>query len=162
MVWMKTTRIENILKQCDVVAELSRCRRRKFGAIITDSKGVILSQGYNGSARGSLNCGEDIPCIKDLYDAIHYGSYDLCSAVHAEENAIINAARKGTSIEGGVLFLGGDVGGRPCRRCARTIINAGIFRIVYKTDVGHTSMHISSLVKQDNEWMVQMERDAPK
>ena len=162
MSWMKTEREENILEQCNIVAQNSKFSRRKFGAIITDKDGVILSQGWNGSARGTLNCGTYVECIKDLYDAIHYGSYDLCSAVHAEENAIINAARKGTSIEGGVLFLGGDVGGRPCRRCARTIINAGIFRIVYKTDVGHTSMHISSLVKQDNEWMVQMERDAPK
>ena len=160
MVWMKTTRIENILKQCDVVAELSRCRRRKFGAIITDSKGVILSQGYNGSARGSLNCGEDIPCIKDLYDAEHNKSYNYCSAVHAEENAIINAARGGVSVEGGTLFLGGNSGGRPCQRCARTIINAGLSRVVYKINLGFIDIPVSVLSKDDIAWQEKMVEEA--
>jgi len=158
---MKETRIENILKQCDVVAELSKCLRKKFGAIITDSEGVILSQGYNGSARGVLNCGEDIPCIKDLYDAPHYSSYNYCSAVHAEENAIINAARGGVSIKGGILFLGGNSGGRPCQRCARTIINAGLRRIVYKTKIGFTNIPVGVLIKDDIEWQEKMIAEAP-
>ena len=80
---MKRKRIANILKQCQVIAENSACSRRKFGAIITTSDGVILSSGYNGSIRGALNCGDEVCCLKDIKKEDHYSSYEFCPAVHA-------------------------------------------------------------------------------
>jgi len=79
----------------------------------------------------------EIGCIKDALDLPHYSAYDLCPAVHAEENAIINAARNGSSILNGTLYLygidvksGKPVAGMPCPRCKRAIINAGIEKVV--------------------------------
>ena len=106
----------------------SPCSRRKFGAVIVKD-GAIVSTGYNGSARGSLNCGVDIKCLKDICNEERYTSYVNCPAIHAEQNAVINAARSGVSIFGGILYLAsmkeGD-GDRPCHLCRRTIINSGL------------------------------------
>jgi len=154
---MKQEVIESFLEQCRVVAKRSKCQRRKFGAIIASEDGVHLSDGYNGSARGALNCGEDTPCGKDLMNEPHYTSYEYCAAVHAEENAIINAARNGVAIKGGVLFLNSSKDGdceRPCYKCQRAIINAGITDIYYKDKVGNIKHERASfLVHLQNEWM---------
>ena len=117
------------------VALRSPCLRRKYGAIIVRDD-AIVSTGYNGPARGSTNCIE-IGCIKDLLDLPHYTGYDYCPAVHAEENAISNAARNGSSVLNGILYLygidaktGKAVPGMPCPRCKRMVINSGIKEVV--------------------------------
>lgn len=151
-------KIENILEQCRVVAKNSKCSRRKFGAIITTPDFVQLSNGYNGTIRGALNCGEkDILCLKDLMNEPHYKSYVFCPAVHAEENAVINAARNGISIKGGILFLNSTEDGhceRPCQRCQRTVVNAGITEC-YFVDKNKEIRHenISLWIYLENEWM---------
>ena len=112
----------------------SPCIRRKYGAIIVKDD-VIVSAGYNGTARGVVNCFE-VGCLKDVLNLPHNKSYEECPAVHAEENAIINAARSGNSVLGGTLFIAGfDKEGNlaeaiPCDRCKRAIINAGIEKVV--------------------------------
>mgnify|MGYP000061758210 CR=1 FL=1 len=122
----------NIAKE---VSKRSPCLRRKVGAIIVKND-VILSTGYNGPPRGSVNC-DEVGCIKEMLKAPHGSAYELCPAVHAEENAIINAARQGVSILGGTLYLAGEYlvetdlePATVCERCKRAIINAGIVRVV--------------------------------
>ena len=155
---MKNNVIESYLEECAVIAKRSKCSRRKFGAIITDQNGVYLSGGYNGSARGVINCGEVVDCIKEKYDVEHYGGYDYCPAVHAEENAIINAARKGHAVEGGILFLNSNElgnAGRPCNRCKRAIMNAGIVKVYFKDGAGQTvAASVASWMKEDTEWIL--------
>jgi len=126
---------EYYLEIAKVVAKRSPCLRRHYGAIIIKDD-AIVSTGYNGPARGSVNCFE-IGCIKDLLNLPHYAGYDYCPAVHAEENCVSNAARNGTSVFGGVMYLYGidaktnkPIEGMPCPRCKRLIINAGIKEVV--------------------------------
>jgi len=161
---MNRDRINSFLDECRVIAKRSKCQRRKFGAIITSQDGVHLSDGYNGSARGTLNCGEDVPCGKDIMNEPHYTSYQYCAAVHAEQNAIINAARNGIMIKGGILFLNSAEDGdcdRPCHICQRMIINAGLTDIYYKNKEGGVSHEeISELVVLQNQWMVSRGNDS--
>lgn len=157
--WMKKTKIKNLLKQCAVIGENSKCARRQFGAIITTPEGVAISGGYNGSIRGALNCGTEVGCAKDALNKRHYADYDVCAAVHAELNAILNAARNGTgvSLKGAVMFLNatreGDAG-MPCRTCRRAIINAGITDVYYY-DTAQRIIHVStsSWITNENRWM---------
>ena len=119
------------------VCERSPCIRKQFGAIVVKDDAVV-STGYNGPARGVINCLQ-AGCLKDELDIPSYEGYDYCPGVHAEENAIINAARHGASVMGGTLYLYGqkyDSGeifeGKPCDRCKRTLINAGIDQVITK------------------------------
>jgi dCMP deaminase len=132
------------------VAGRSPCLRRKVGAIIVVSD-AIVSTGYNGPARGVDNC--SLGCLKDKKDAPVYAGYNWCPAVHAEENAIINAARNGVSVLGGTLYLVGvkpDGTPRetvPCRRCSRALINAGVEREGKQVEI-----KTADWVREDNDW----------
>lgn len=143
-----------------VVGERSACSRRKFGAILVKNDSII-STGYNGSIRGGLNCGIEVKCLKDIHNIPSYVGYDLCSAVHAEENAIINSARCGISTIGATLFLASAEGScqRPCSRCRKMIIQAGIKDCWY-IDLDGVQKHeeISSWVELENQWMRKMEK----
>jgi len=132
---MRISKDEYYLEIAKAVALRSPCLRRKYGAIVVKND-AIVSTGYNGPARGSTNC-EEAGCVKDVLNLPHYSGYDYCPAVHAEENAIINAARNGNSVLGGTLYLfgidtktGKPVAGVPCPRCKRVLINAGIKEVV--------------------------------
>ena len=160
---MNEEKIKNILKICSVIAENSKCARRKFGAILCTKDGVQISGGYNGSVRGALNCGEDIQCLKNIKNEPSYQSYVYCPAVHAEVNAIINAARLGISTVDTIMFLNSNVDGhcdRPCANCRRTIINAGVSEI-YFVDKDNKIVHemISSWIPVENSWMILTEAD---
>lgn len=132
---MRISKEEYYLEIAKAVALRSPCLRRKYGAIIVKND-TIVSTGYNGPARGSTNC-EEVGCIKEILNLPHYSGYDYCPAVHAEENAVINAARNGNSVIDGTLYLYGidlktnkPVAGMPCPRCKRVLINAGIKEVV--------------------------------
>ncbi len=137
------------------VAQRSPCTRRQFGAIIVKGD-VIVSTGYNGPARGSINCNE-VGCLKDLMNLPSYTGYDYCPAVHAEENALLNAARHGSNVLDGVLYLYGQnpdgnitEEGRPCDRCKRALINAGIKKVVtLKPDGSIIKYDVSDWAKED-------------
>jgi len=107
------------------VSERSPCLKRKVGAVIVKDD-CIVSTGYNGPARGDPHC--DV-CYRLHVESGH--NYQDCPAVHAEENSIINAARYGMSVKGGVLYLYADGGVEPCQRCQRAIKNSGIVSIRY-------------------------------
>ncbi len=138
------------------VSQRSGCLRRKFGAIIVVND-AIVSTGYNGPARGVVNC-EEVGCLKNMVNAPHWGAYDYCPAVHAEENAVINAARNGTSVLGGTLYIYGETAdgkptpSHPCDRCKRVLINAGIERVVTDDENGNLLYYdVKEWVKEDTE-----------
>jgi dCMP deaminase len=139
------------------IAMRSPCIRRQVGAIIV-KEDAIASTGYNGPARGVINC-IDAGCLKDKKRVPSYVGYEECIAVHGEENAVINAARNGVSIRGGVMYVYGvwykdksPAGVRPCDRCKRVIINAGITRVVIMKDDGSiVSQDVSEWVKEDTD-----------
>jgi dCMP deaminase len=104
----------------------STCSRRRFGAIVVNNKKEIVSTGYNGVVRGAEHC-EEIGCIKDEMGVESGMGHGICPAVHAEQNALIQA---GKEAEGATLYLNGF----PCKICARLIVNSGIKRLIMSGD----------------------------
>jgi dCMP deaminase len=104
----------------------STCTRRQFGAIVVSGKKEIISTGFNGVVRGAEHC-EDIGCIKDTLGVESGMGHGICPAVHAEQNALIQA---GKDAEGATLYLNGF----PCKICARLIVNSGIKRLIMSGD----------------------------
>ena len=155
--WSRLSKDEYYLNIAKAVSARSPCIRRQFGAIIVKNDAVI-STGYNGPARGVVNC-MDVGCIKNELDLPPYTGYDYCPGVHAEENALLNAARHGSSVLDGTLYLYGQrfngdslTEGRPCDRCKRAIINAGIKKVVTKSVDGVIHKYkVSEWVKEDTE-----------
>jgi dCMP deaminase len=152
---MRISKEEYYLGIAKAVALRSPCLRRKYGAIIVKND-AIVSTGYNGPARGSTNC-EEVGCIKEILNLPHYSGYDYCPAVHAEENAVINAARNGNSVIDGTLYLYGidvktnkPVAGMPCPRCKRVLINAGIKEVVTIDESGNiTKYDVRNWIEED-------------
>ena len=118
---------EYFMKITELVASRSTCLRRSVGAIIVKNK-RILTTGYNGPPEGLKHCDELGGCLRDKLHIPSGERMELSRAVHAEQNAIIQAAKLGISIDGGEMY----VTTHPCFICAKMIINAGIKRIVYK------------------------------
>lgn len=137
---MRLEKNDYYLDIAKAVSKRSTCLRRKFGAVIVVNDSIV-STGYNGPARGVVNC-EEVGCAKDILNLPSYSHYDVCPAVHAEENAVINAARNGSKILGGNLFIYGEtpkgepVPSHPCDRCKRVLINSGIENIITKDEKG--------------------------
>ena len=113
------------------IAELAKtrstCIRRQVGAVLVNDKHQIISTGYNGVPRGVVHCTRET-CTK-LYENSGEKN-ELCPAVHAELNAILQAATAGISSEGTTLYSTT----RPCGNCTMAIINAGIKRVVFIED----------------------------
>ncbi|MBK5245839.1 MAG: cytidine/deoxycytidylate deaminase family protein [Peptostreptococcaceae bacterium] len=118
---------EYFMEMADLTSKRSTCMRRQVGAVIVQDKHIIAT-GYNGAPRGIKHCEERGGCLREKLDVPSGERHELCMAVHAEQNAIIQAATLGQSIEGGVIY----VTHQPCVICAKMIINAGIKRIVVR------------------------------
>ena len=109
----------------DLVSSRSTCIRNQVGAVIVkDSK--ILSTGYNGAPKKLPHC-EDVGCIRDELSVKPGTRHELCRGLHAEQNAIIQAAFHGVSVNGATIFCTT----RPCSICTKMLINAGIHEITY-------------------------------
>lgn len=119
---------EYFLEIIELIKKRSTCIRRQVGAIIVKDK-RILATGYNGAPTGCRHC-LDIGCLRDELNIPSGERHELCRAVHAEQNAIAQAAQHGTSVAGATLY----VTHQPCSMCAKMIINAGIIRIIYNGD----------------------------
>ncbi len=117
---------EYFLNIVDNVKTRSTCTRRQFGAIVVNDKKEIISTGYNGVVRGAEHC-EKIGCIKDEMSVESGMGHGICPAVHAEQNALIQAGRLA---EGSTMYLNGF----PCKICARLIVNAGVKKLVMRGD----------------------------
>ncbi len=99
-----------------------------MGAIIVKEK-HILSTGYNGAPKGLTHCSE-FGCMREKMNVKRGEKHELCRGLHAEQNAIIQAAVFGVSIKGGSLYTTHA----PCSVCAKMLINAGIKEIIYEND----------------------------
>lgn len=108
-----------------LVARRSTCLRRQVGALLVKDKN-ILATGYNGTPSGLRHCSE-VGCLRQLQNVPSGQRHELCRGLHAEQNAIIQAAKHGTNISGAVLFCTNT----PCVICSKMIINAGIRRVVF-------------------------------
>lgn len=123
------------LRIAEAVAKRSTCLRRQYGAVIVKND-EIISTGYNGAPRGETNCCERGECWRTLNNIPHGEKYEACVSVHAEQNAIISAAR--SEMIGATLYLVGFENGekmssadvKPCDICRRLIKNAGILKVV--------------------------------
>ena len=109
-----------------LVAKRSTCLRRQVGAVIVRDK-RILTTGYNGAPRGLPHCSET-GCLREKMGVPSGQKQELCRGLHAEQNAIIQAALFGISIENAQLYSVTQ----PCITCAKMIINAGIKRVVFE------------------------------
>ena len=107
-----------------LVASRSTCIRRQVGAIIV-KENRILSTGYNGTPTGIRHC-LDRGCLRDELKIPSGQRHELCRGLHAEQNAIIQAAYHGVSIESGEIYCTNQ----PCIICAKMIINAGLKKII--------------------------------
>jgi len=110
-----------------LVAKRSTCMRRKVGAIVVKDR-RILATGYNGAPSNVRHCSE-VGCLREQLGVPSGERHELCRGIHAEQNAIIQAAYHGVSINKATLFCTN----LPCSICAKMIINAGIERIVYQS-----------------------------
>ena len=117
------------MEMAEMVGSWSSCYRkgRNIGAVIVRDK-RILTTGYNGAPAGLISCAEKGECMRDKLGIPSGTRHELCYAIHAEQNALIQAAKLGVSVEGATLYCTHQ----PCTICTKIIINAGIARIVYK------------------------------
>lgn len=115
---------EYFMEIASLVAKRSTCLRRQVGAVIVKDK-HILATGYNGAPAGLAHCAE-VGCLRD---GIPSGErHELCRAIHAEQNAIVQAALHGTALRESTIY----VTHQPCVLCAKMLINAGVRRVVFK------------------------------
>lgn len=158
---------DHFLNRAKVVAERSTCLRRKVGAIIVKN-GVQLSSGYSGSPRNMEHCTDIGYCLRKNLKIPSGQNYELCRSVHAEQNAIINAARNGISIFGAEMYISsiklkGAYGTEdeiekmyaPCIICKKEIINAGLTTVYMREEgVGERRYcieKIKELLKEEEE-----------
>lgn len=118
---------EYFMEITHLVAKRSTCLRRQVGAVLVKDKN-ILATGYNGAPSGVAHC-LDVGCLRERYDVPSGQRHELCRGLHAEQNAIIQAAKHGTNIDGATLYSTT----MPCIICSKMIINAGIGRVVYES-----------------------------
>lgn len=119
---------EYFMEIAQVAAKRSVCVRRQIGAVIVkDSR--ILATGYNGVPSGIIHCSER-GCYRDQHNIPSGQRHELCLGLHAEQNAILQAALHGVSIKDSIIYITHQ----PCIICAKMIINAGIKRVVFQGD----------------------------
>jgi dCMP deaminase len=111
-----------------MVATRSTCLRRHVGAILVKEK-RILATGYNGAPAGLKHC-IDVGCLREEASIPSGTRHELCRALHAEQNAIVQAAYHGISIAGSTLYCTN----KPCVICSKMLINAGIEGIFFDKD----------------------------
>ncbi|HSQ85759.1 MAG TPA: cytidine/deoxycytidylate deaminase family protein [Desulfobacterales bacterium] len=135
-----------------LVARRSTCLRRSVGAIVVKDK-RILSTGYNGAPTGIKHCLE-AGCLREELNIASGKNHELCRGIHAEQNAIIQAAYHGVSIKGASLFCTN----LPCSICAKMIINAGICRICYAS--GYADSMSKEMLKEAGVEIVKIDTDS--
>ena len=111
---------------CEQVGGRSTCLRRRVGAVVVKSR-RILATGYNGTPAGLAHC-EEVGCLREQRGVVSGSNHELCRGIHAEQNAVIQAAKYGIAIEGSTIYTSHQ----PCVLCAKILINAGVSEIVYR------------------------------
>ncbi|HKL73362.1 MAG TPA: dCMP deaminase family protein [Clostridia bacterium] len=120
---------ERFMQMAETVATWSSCfqSNRHVGAVIVKDK-RILTTGYNGASSGIVSCTEKGECLRKKLNIESGTRQEICYAVHAEQNAIIQAAKLGVSVDNATIY----VTHQPCVICAKMIINSGIKKVIYK------------------------------
>lgn len=132
---------EYFLCIADAVGKRATCLRRSYGAIIVKDN-IIISTGYNGAPRGLENCSDLGVCQREQLKVPAGQRYELCSAVHAEQNAIING--EPSRMKDATIYIVGRnadgtfASGKPCLLCRRMILNAQIKNVIYLDSDGST------------------------
>lgn len=116
---------EYFMEIAHVVAKRSTCLRRSVGAVIVKNRQIVAT-GYNGTPKDLLHCSE-VGCLREQLKVPSGKNHELCRGIHAEQNAVVQAAYHGVSVNGGTLYCTHQ----PCVVCTKILINAGIKRIVY-------------------------------
>lgn len=117
---------EYFMTLADEVATRTTCLRRAVGAIIVKEK-RILATGYNGVPTGLRHCSV-AGCLREKLGVPSGQRHEICRGLHAEQNALLQAARYGIDIEGSSIYITTQ----PCVVCAKMLINAGISEIIYR------------------------------
>lgn len=119
---------ERFMQLAATIGSWSSCYQdnRKIGAVIVRNK-RILTTGYNGAPAGITSCVERGECMRRKLNIPSGTKHELCYAIHAEQNAIIQAAKLGLTIEGATLYCTHQ----PCVICAKMIVNSGISMVIY-------------------------------
>ncbi len=148
----KTNYYLNIARE---VAQRSTCLRRRVGAVII-REDQIIATGYAGAPRGTPNCMDIGFCAREEANIPSGERYELCRSVHAEPNAIINAARAGVSVFNGTLYLiVENIDGslmeeaNSCLMCQRWIINAGLKNVIVRQPQGVVEISVLDWINND-------------
>ena len=134
---------EYFMQMALLTARRSTCLRRQVGAVIVKDKHIIAT-GYNGAPKGLEHCEEIGGCLREEMGVPSGERHELCRALHAEQNAIIQAAVLGQSVKDSLMY----VTHQPCSICAKMIINAGIRKIIINS--GYPDEMASKLLKEAN------------
>lgn len=147
---------KRFMEMASVIASWASCYQeaRKIGAVIVKDK-RIMTTGYNGAPAGVITCVERGECMRRKLNIPSGTHHELCYAVHAEQNAIIQAARLGVSIAGATLYCTHQ----PCVLCAKMIVNAGIVRVVYRE--GYPDEFSVRMLQEGGVLLERYEEDAP-
>lgn len=143
---------EYFMGMAKLTSQRSTCLRRKVGAVIVKDKHIVAT-GYNGAPRGLSHCAELGGCLREQLKVPSGQRHELCRALHAEQNAIIQAATLGQSIEGASIYITHQ----PCSICSKMIINAGIERIV--VDEGYPDELATKLLAEAGIKVVTLEQN---
>ena len=158
----RPSKTEHYLNRAKVAAERSTCLRRKVGAVIIRDD-TEVSSGYVGSPRDTENCIDIGSCIRIELGTPSGERYELCRSVHAEQNAIINAARTGAIVLDGEMYISSELIGsayvespkkmsqtnRPCALCMKEILNAGIKKVYMRDELtGEISSYATADLKK--------------
>jgi dCMP deaminase len=122
---MRPTWDQYFMQITKLVSTRSTCMRRQVGALLVKDKN-ILATGYNGVPSGIRHC-EEVGCLREQLKVPSGERHELCRGLHAEQNAIIQAARHGINIEGSTLYCTDS----PCIICSKMLINAGVQKVVF-------------------------------
>jgi len=151
----RPSKIDYYLNIAKEVTQRGTCLRRNHGAVIVKDD-QIVSTGYTGAPRGTKNCCDIGSCPREEAHIPPGERYELCKSVHAEQNAVINAARSGVSVLGGTIYLYSENvkdhsinDAKPCKMCKRVMINAGLKNIIARTKDGYIEQEISSFKDDD-------------
>lgn len=152
----RVDKINYYLNIAEAVLMRSTCLRKKYGAVIVNHD-EIVSTGYNGSPRGCTNCNEKGSCIREELNIPRGTKYELCSSVHAEQNALLSASRKDI-IRGDLYLVSKNAlddsfisNSEPCSLCKKLIINCGIENVYIRKNVEeYTQISVQDWIDNEN------------
>lgn len=150
-------KINYYLDIAETVLKRGTCLRRNFGAIIVKND-EIISTGYTGSPRGTVNCSDIGVCKRESLNVPRGTRYELCRSVHAEANCIISASRK-DMIDSTLYLVGKEMTDNSyventssCAMCKRLVINSGIKNVIVRDDVdNYRTINVDNWIEDENQ-----------